>query len=142
MLQSPYNTSILAGQQYVFSEGILGEDSGFVPPDTKTGKCEDLVAGSLKKLFACIMKCQIKQADAALNGQSFDEEACEQGTGKPISCRAAYDKATSKLLALKTPICPPCLNTAATQGHLADLVTTFIEDNNGQVYCAGTTPLP
>ena len=139
MLQSPYNTSILAGQQYVFSEGIL-DDSGFVPPDANTGKCEDLVAGHLKALFACITKCHIKQADAALKGEAFDEEACEQGTGKPLSCRAKYDKATSKLL--KTDICPACLNTEAAQGHLADVATTFVEDNNGQIYCAGTTPLP
>jgi hypothetical protein len=141
MLQSPYNTSILAGQQYVFSEGIL-DGNGFVPPDANTGKCEDLVAGNLKKLFACLAKCQIKQADAALKGHTFDVDACEQGTGKPVSCRAAYDKATSALLGLKTPICPPCLNAAATQSHLADLVTTFIGDNNGQVYCSGATPLP
>jgi hypothetical protein len=30
----------------------------------------------------------------------------------------------------------------AYSGYLADLVSTFIESNNGQVYCAGTTPLP
>lgn len=141
MLQAPYNTSILAGQQYVFSEGMLDE-GGFVPPDANTGKCEGLVAKNLQKLFACIVKCRMKQADAALKGKPFDEEACEQGTGTSVSCRAKYDKAMSALLGLKTPICPPCLNTSATQSHLADLVNTFIEDNNGQIYCAGTTPLP
>jgi len=139
MLQSPYNTSILAGQQYVFSEGIVN-DSGLVPPDANTGKCEDLVAKNLKTLFVCMTKCHIKQADAALKGETFDEEACEQGTGKPISCRAKYDKATSKLL--KAAICPACLNTEGAQGHLADLATSFVENNNAQIYCAGTTPLP
>jgi len=102
---------------------------------------EDLVAGHLKTLFACMMKCQIKQADAARKGRSFDEEVCEQGTGKPVSCRAAYNKASVALLDLKKPICPPCLN-ATAQSNLADGVVTFIENNNALTYCAGTTTLP
>jgi plastocyanin len=114
------------------------EDSGFVPPDKNTAKCADTVAVHLKKLGACITTCQIKQADAALKGVPFDEEACEHGTGKPMSCRAAYDKATAALLGLKKPICPACLD-AAAQGNLADLVTNFLENRNGQVYCAGTS---
>ena len=101
MLQAPYDASILATQDYVFSEGIgqPPEDSGFVPPDANTGKCEDLVAAHLKTLSTCMTKCQTKQADAARKGNAFDEEACEQGTGKPVSCRAAYDKAQAALLA-------------------------------------------
>jgi hypothetical protein len=118
-----------------------GDDTGLVPPDAKTGNCEDLVAGHLKTLSACMTTCQIKQADAARKGKAFDEDACEQGTGKPVSCRTAYDNATTKLLGLKKPICPPCLD-ATAQSNLADLVVNLVENNNGQIYCAGTTPLP
>jgi hypothetical protein len=125
-----------------------GDDSGFVPPDKNTGKCEDTVALHLKTLAACMTHCQIKQADSALNGASFDEEACEQGSGKPTSCRAAYDKASAALLAskvlvnkVKVPLCPTCLNGPA-QSVLADSVMSFMEQSNGQIYCEGTTPLP
>jgi len=71
----------------------------------------------------------------------FNEEACEQGTGKPVSCRAAYDNATTKLLARTPAICPACLD-ATAQSSLADRVITFVESGNGLTYCAGTTPLP
>ena len=122
------------------SSSFGGDDTGFVPPDKNTAKCEDAVAKNVAKLADCILKkCHTKQADAALAGKSFDEEACEQGTGKPVSCRAAYDKATPALVAKGT--CPACLD-ATAQSNLADLVTTFLDDNNGQIYCAGSTPLP
>jgi len=113
------------------------EDSGFVPPDANTGKCEDLVAKHLRTLSGCIAKCQIKQADAALKGKSFDEEACEQGTGKPVSCRTAYNNATTKLLGRTPAICPPCLD-ATAQSNLGDLVENSIETGSGLAYCAGT----
>src|SRR5271169_6843214 len=47
------------------------EDSGFVPPDANTGECEDLVAGHLKTLSACMTRCQTRQADAARKGTAF-----------------------------------------------------------------------
>ena len=121
------------------SSNFGGDDTGFVPPDKNTAKCEDTVAKNATKLLGCVMKCHTKQADSALAGQSFDEEACEEGTGKPVSCRAAYDKATASLIA--KGICPACLD-ATAQSNLADLVTTFLEDNNAQIYCAGSVPLP
>jgi hypothetical protein len=116
----------------------LPEDSGLVPPDTKTARCEDTVARALARLAGCITKCHTKQADLALKGKPFDEEACEQGSGTPMSCRTAYDKASAALLGRKRAICPPCLG-AIAQGNLADLVTNFLDQRNGQIYCAGTT---
>ena len=84
----------------------------------------------------CINSCQVKQANAALSKITFDEEACEQGTtGKRLSCRGAYDKASAALLGLKTPICPPCLD-ATAQANLADAMMAFREQLNGQIYCA------
>jgi hypothetical protein len=116
------------------------DDPGFVPPDKNTDKCEDTVAKHLKTLAGCVMKCQIKEADSALKGKPFDEAACEEGVGKPTSCRAAYNKATAALLGLKTQICPVCLD-ATAQGGLADSLMTFLNQNKGQIYCAGTAPL-
>ena len=121
--------------------GLGGADSGFVPPDIHTQKCEDTVTTHLKTLLGCNTMCQIKEGNFALKGKPFDEDACEAGSAKPVSCRAAYDKASGKLLGLKTPLCPACLGGAA-QSSLADSVTTFLDQINGRIYCAGTTPLP
>src|SRR5262249_43538310 len=113
---------------------------GFVPPDNNTAKCEKTLAKKVARLGACINTCQVKQANAAVNRTVFDEEACEEGTtGKRLSCRAAYNKASTTLLGMKTPICPACLD-AAAQANLGDATTAFREQLNGQIYCAGSTP--
>ncbi len=121
------------------TSGFGGDDTGFVPPDANTAKCEDTASRNISRLATCVMKCQTKQAKFALAGRFFDEEACETGTGTPLSCRAAYDKATTSLVA--QGICPACLN-ATVQGDLADLMTAFLETNNRLIYCAGTVPVP
>ncbi len=112
------------------------EESGFVPPDKGTGACEDKVTTNLSALAACLTKCQIKQADATFKGKVFDEEACEQGTGSPQSCRARFDQAATAVLGAQS--CPACLDSAA-QARLADLVTGFIESYSAQLYCAGAS---
>jgi N-acetylneuraminic acid mutarotase len=130
------------GPIYCAGTTPLGADpSGFVPPDANTAKCEHLVATHLKTLFACLTKCQIKQADAARSGHVFDRAACEQGSGRPVSCRAAFDKATTRLLGRMPALCPVCLD-ATAQSHRADGVGLFVENNRRRIYCAGTTPLP
>src|SRR5262249_10252343 len=114
----------------------MPEDSGVVPPDRRTAICENTVARRLMTLMGCFTNCQTQQA----RGRTSDEEACEQGAGRPLSCRAAYDRASNALLNRATPICPGCLY-ATAQNNLADVVTDFLERNNGLLYCAGTTPL-
>ena len=114
------------------------DDSGLVPPDTNTLACEAAAAKNVAKLKTCIDKCHTKAATAAFNAKTFDEEACEKADPKK-SCRAKYDATAAKLMAKGT--CPACLD-ATAQSNLADLVTTFLEDNNAQIYCAGSVPLP
>lgn len=116
-----------------------GDDTGFVPPDADTGKCESGVANALKKLAACLAKCDAKQADALAKGKTFDVNACKAGAGKPTSCRAAFDATSVKLLGGGT--CPACLD-AAAQGTAADAVTSLVAARKPTLYCAGTTPLP
>jgi hypothetical protein len=121
---------------------------GFVPPDKNTGACEDTVSRNLRTLAGCITKCQKKDADTALKKEPFDVQACE-GTSTRISCRAAYNKAQAAVLARtatvnkhKVLICPACLD-ATAQGALADAMISFIDQtSDGQIYCAGTVPLP
>jgi hypothetical protein len=113
-----------------------GGNSGFVPPDENTEKCANAVAKNLRKLSACVSKCEIKRATAAFKEKSFDPAACKQAT-----CRAKYDAAVAKLLGSTPALCPACLDTVA-QGNLADLVVAFTESNSARIYCAGTMPLP
>ena len=112
--------------------------SGLVPPSDASRKCEDGVAKAVAKLAACARKCRMKGADAALKGGTFDADACQHGSGSPVSCRAKYDAAAASLRAKGG--CPPCLDTTA-QGDVADLVETALGDEQGAVYCAGTTML-
>jgi len=118
---------------------LAPENPGLVPPNAGVNSCEDTVGAHVKTLALCMAGCEIKQADAALKVKPFDEEACEQGAGKPVSCRAAFNKATSTLLGKPTNLCPFCLD-AAAQSNLADAAMTFIEQKTGQIYCAGTVP--
>ena len=137
-------TSLDAASGSIYCAGTVslgGDDSGFVPTDSNTAKCEDQAAKNLAKFGNCITTCHTKQADAALAARSFDEEACEQGLGTPASCRATYDKATAALLVKNPAICPACL-TATVMGTLADQLLTQLDGNQQSLYCAGATPLP
>jgi sugar lactone lactonase YvrE len=113
------------------------EDSGFVPPNANTAKCEAGVAKNVGTLLHCIGTCHIKAAAAAFKVKTFDEEACEK-TDPAKSCRAKYDAKQAKLLAAGT--CPACLD-AAHQATLADQVETDLDSSNGALYCAGSAAL-
>ena len=106
------------------------EDSGFVPPDVATLKCEAAVAKAAAKQWAAIAKCHSKAASAALASRTFDEEGCE------AAAAAKFDKSTGNLKA-----CPPCV-----QGASLTAIRTYVETTgdatNGMFYCAGTTPFP
>ena len=129
------------GKEAFRGVALAPANPGFVPPDTNTGTCEDTVAAHLKTLTSCLTGCDIKLADALVKGKTFDDEACEQGaSGKPLPCRASYNKATAALLGKKTPICPACLDLAA-QSDLADTVMTFVEQQSSRIYCAGGVSL-
>ena len=118
------------------SVGFDGDDSGFVPPDSKTAGCEAMVASSLSKLRMCIIRCHIKAADYAFRGLVFDEEACESRDPRK-SCRAKYNATGATLLAKGT--CPACLD-SAHQASLADQAENDLDAGNGALYCAGTVP--
>ena len=139
---------LLNGQAYCAGTTSLGNAKpGFVPPDKNASACEDKVSANLSTLTGCLVKCQIRQADAIVANTSFDQDACIQTT-----CRAAYDKTSTAELGkkatvcldsqqVKAPICPACLDTD-TQGALADRVLSFVRSLDGQVYCSGAAALP
>jgi len=109
-----------------------GDDSGFVPPDKTTGKCEDTATKNGGKFTSSLIKCHIAVATAAFKSQTTvaDDEACED------TARAAVDKANSKLT---NPPCPACLVSGLGAG--SDTTRSQVDLNGGVVYCAGTTPL-
>jgi hypothetical protein len=130
----------------VSSNASQKEEGGVVPADKATGKCEDGVSKNLSALAACIIKCQIKQADSAAKVPpvTFDEEACETSlTATPPSCLAKYNTASGKLVTSTSTslVCPACLG-ATQQSTLANSLTNWLDTNNGLIYCNGSTPLP
>ena len=73
----------------------------------------------------------------ALKGKVFDEEACES-TG-PKSCRVKYTARLAALVAQNS--CPLCLD-MTHQETLADQAEVQLDSGNGDLYCAGSVPLP
>ena len=112
------------------SEPLGDDDTGFVPPDAFSFKCEVAVHKNLTKLRKCVRKCVEKLALLGLKGAPSDVAACQ--TTDPLrSCRAKYNTTRDRYLSL----CPPCLDQAA-QDALADEM--LVETNAGSdvYYCA------
>jgi|SRR5262245_849481 len=103
-----------------------GEDTGFIPPDKDTAKCEDAVGKAAGKAIACIIKCHKARADGKLADDTA-EDTCEGTTGSSTSsCKAKYDKATGNLT------CPPCVD----KPGLFSFIVNTLDGINGTVYCA------
>jgi hypothetical protein len=104
-----------------------GDDTGFVPPDKATLKCESKVTKNAAKLTLAVSLCHIKAADAGVKGKTFDEEACE------VAARGKYDHANATL------ICPSCLDSAAVGDNVETMLDTAA---NGGIYCDTTSGTP
>lgn len=132
----------------VVSDASASDDTGFVPDSKGTAGCEDKLAGNLSGLAACLIKCQIKQADAELKAPgSSAEETCET-TCQGKFHAAALKEVDTPVTAITTPAgkapkvnCPVCIS-QNEQAALAAQVTAIVEQMNGQIYCSGITPLP
>jgi hypothetical protein len=106
--------------------------TGFVPPSKDIGKCEDAVAKNVIKLAACIRKCHVAQADAALKVSQYDEEGCEN------ACVSKYGSAASGIATKDA--CPTCLG-LTEQTSIGTLIASTLDSEEGDLYCAGSTPL-
>jgi hypothetical protein len=104
-----------------------GDDSGNIPPDKTTAKCEDTAVKAVSKLSGAIAKCHAKQADTSFKlGSSQDDDACESAAS------AKFGTATAKLTVANG--CPSCLVTLLpTIGTAAE---SMIDGINGNTYCA------
>ena len=108
------------------------EDTGFIPPDNDARMCASGVTKNAGALAKAIAVCHVKAGDSAFRNRSFDEEACE------TAAKAKFDAAVAKIAAKAQ--CPPCV--LANAPGLRDQIESFLDQNNGQAYCAGTVPLP
>jgi hypothetical protein len=104
-----------------------GDDTGFVPPDKATLKCESSVTKNAAKFTLAVSICHIKAADAGVKGKTFDEEACE------TAARGKYDAANAKL------ICPSCVDSAAIGNNVETQLDTAA---NAGIYCDTTSGTP
>jgi hypothetical protein len=107
-----------------------GDDTGFLPPDKDTEKCEDGVGKAAAKAIACITKCHKGRASGKFANDT-EEDACESGA-TPSSCKGKWDTAMGKLNCASVP----CLDTGGERDALFTFIEGQVDTANGVVYCA------
>ncbi|HLK10320.1 MAG TPA: hypothetical protein VKW76_02970 [Candidatus Binatia bacterium] len=106
-----------------------GDDTGFIPPDATTQKCESKVGKTLATFVKCVEKCHVSRAKLKLAVTPVDaEDGCE------AVCEGKYDISVGKLSAVAG--CPPaCMSPVSIRSIWEGL----LDGNNNQIYCdAGT----
>jgi hypothetical protein len=101
-----------------------GDDTGFVPPDKATLKCESSVLKNAAKLTLAVSICHMKMADAGVKGKQFDEEGCE------TAAAGKYEAANGKLT------CPACINSGGIEHTVISQLDTAA---NAAIYCDNTS---
>jgi len=105
-----------------------GDDSGFIPPDAITQKCEAKVSKYTAKFLKCVAKCHISLAKQKFT--SGAEEGCE------AICEGKFDIGIGKVTNAGPPACPPaCMSPVS----IRSVWEGVFDGNNGQIYCEGTT---
>jgi YVTN family beta-propeller protein len=107
---------------------ISPEDTGTVPADKSSLKCGNAAAKNAVKLLRAIIRCHMKAAKKALAKAAFDEDGCE------TAAKARFDDASTKLTG-----CAACV--ADNAPGLRDLLESFLDRANGDMYCGGTRAL-
>ncbi len=108
-----------------------GDDSGFVPPDSGTLRCEAKVSKYTAKFVKCTAKCHISFAKQKYTTPGA-EEGCES------VCEGKFDIGIGKITNAGPPACPPgCMSSVS----IRNVWEGIFDGNNGQIYCDGTTPL-
>lgn len=95
-----------------------------MPSGKDAGKRQNLKAKQLALLVGAISKCHNKLAAQALKGQSFDEEACENGAVTKFNAYTA-----------KLTNCPACLAAAALPAS-GQATADGVDAALGDSYCA------
>ena len=133
----PSTTTTTTSGPTTTTTGTLPDDTGFIPPDASTFKCEDTLAKVFAKYVQTVIKCHRKAAKAGAKGIPLDDELCESDPSTGKGAEQRYTAATAKLVAKG---CGGCA-IANAPGLRVD-AESFLEANNAQIYCAGSTPFP
>jgi hypothetical protein len=123
--------AVLVGSMLVFGtawgapgDPFGGDDTGFVPPDTATQKCEAKISKATAKFTKCVGKCHISLAKEKYTPGA--EEGCE------AICEGKFDIAVGKVTNAGPPACPPgCMSTSS----IRNIWKGTFDGNNGQIYC-------
>jgi hypothetical protein len=112
------------------SDPFGGDDTGFIPPDALTQKCEARVSKALAKYVKCMFSCHIDRAKGKLPTPD-SEDGCES------ICAGKYDITIGKLTSAGPPACPPsCMSPMSIRLSWK----ANIDGNNNQIYCENTQP--
>ena len=99
-----------------------GDDTGVLPADKATAKCETAVGKAAAKAIACIIKCH-KGRQSGKFADDTAEDNCESGPD-PKSCKSKYDNAVA------TPKGCPC------DPNFFAFIESNVDTVNGSVYCS------
>jgi hypothetical protein len=108
------------------------DNGGWVPSSSAILRCEEGIAKATAKLAGGLFSCHRRRVRAAVKGQPFDQEACEN------AARTKYDGIAMRLFA--GGACPPCAVTNAPE--IADHLQLTLDSDNGLLYCDGSVALP
>src|SRR5262249_37526967 len=127
----------LAGIALFSASAATAQPTGCAGGTKDQEKCESGIAKAFGKFTDSVIKCHIKQADAAAKGSPSDDEACE--TGGPASAQGKLDAKIAKL----APTCP-----ANVLANAAALESSFLsgpnslDERNVLIYCDSTSGSP
>jgi len=131
MAKTPLVLAVLVGSVLVYGtaraapgDPFGGDDTGNIPPDFATQKCEAKVSKATAKFVKCVGKCHISVAKQKFT--SGAEEGCE------AICEGKFDIAIGKVTTAGPPACPPsCMSTSL----IRNVWESTFDGNNGQIYC-------
>src|SRR5262249_12029027 len=124
----------VAGIALLSASAASAQPTGCTGGSKDQEKCESGLAKALGKFTASLIKCHVKQADAAAKLSPVDDEACE--SGGPKSAKGKLDAKIAKL----APTCPGNVlaNAAALENSLLSGPSS-LDAQNALVYCDSTS---
>ncbi|HZR83257.1 MAG TPA: hypothetical protein VFD92_19340 [Candidatus Binatia bacterium] len=118
------------GAFYCAGTALLpGDGLAYAPPDPIALRCSAKLESTAAKLANASLTCQKKAADNAFRGKPFDDGACR------AAARAKYDASAAHLAG-----CPPCV--VANAPAIGDRIENAMNGARGDLFCAGSTPIP
>ncbi len=116
------------GPYFSQARTLSGQESGFIPPDKAAMSCTGKAAGERVEASGGTREMPHQGRGRCVQAKVFDLGACES------KATLTYD---AKLAGLKN--CPACVRTNGAT--IRDAVHAFLDERNGDLFCAGSTVL-